>query len=537
MNKTLSFFGCKQLFSGTFFVADDNFVLNTCKGGANYMKKYIFISILIISNLTSFAQKYDNNWIFGYDACTGDTSIYAPLFSGSRVYFNNDSLNIDSVCVKVNLGGTNASISDAQGNFLFHTNGYTIGNTNFDTLENGTGLSPGGTMSQNLYYGNTSSQPIIILPHPTDSTQYYLFYLSTYSGGGGTYLYSLKIYYAIVKFDNLHPKGYVTAKNIVISTGNFVNGGITACKHANGRDWWVIVPHRNSYKMETILFSDIGIESTTSQIIPNIKNAFTGGGSGVFSPDGTKYARYDTSYVTVYNFDRCTGVLTYQDTVFPPLWYAWGMCFSPNSKYLYAHNGQKLYQYDADSADIGSTSRLVGEYDGFVLPPPYPAFPTNFFLMQNAPDGKIYLSTTNSTPYLHVIHSPDSFGTACNFEQHAIKLKGYNAFGIPNFPNYRLGALVGSPCDTLTSKEEGIRKEVNVYPNPVEKELSILLQNVQEKTTFVLYDALGKQILLQSILQGAEIVKINVALMPKGMYFYLLKSEKGILAQGKIIKE
>jgi len=31
--------------------------------------------------------------------------------------------------------------------------------------------------------------------------------------------------------------------------------------------------------------------------------------------------------------------------------------------------------------------------------------------------------------------------------------------------------------------------------------------------------------------------EISLAHLPKGIYFYLLKSEKGILAQGKIVKE
>ena len=494
------------------------------------MRRITLFFFLYLLSYLCIAQKYDNNWIFGYDAFADS------VWGTTKLQFDGDTLNIDSVYTNINLGATNASISDAQGNFLFFTNGYTIGNTDFDTLENGIGLSPGGMAAQNQYYGCTSSQSILILPHPTDTSLYYLFHVSIFEGTGAAYVYSPKVYYSIVKFDNLHTKGYVLSKNNIILTGNFLNSGLTACKHANGRDWWIMVADRNAYKFHNILFSDKGIQSTNVQTV-DVKNPFIAGGSGVFSPDGTKYARYDTSYVTVYNFDRCTGVLTYQDTVFPPLWYAWGMCFSPNSKYLYAHNGLKLYQYDADSADIGNTYRLVGEYDGFVLPPPYPALPTNFFMMQNAPDGKIYLSTTNSTPYLHVIHSPDSFGTACNFEQHAIKLKGLNAFGIPNFPNYRLGALAGSPCDTLTSKEEGIRKEVSLYPNPTRDKIHIELENVREPLTFVLLNVLGQEEGSYFIENEQGNSEISLAHLPKGIYFYLLKSEKGILAQGKIVKE
>ena len=43
---------------------------------------------------------------------------------------------------------------------------------------------------------------------------------------------------------------------------------------------------------------------------------------------------------------------------------------------------------------------------------------------------------------------PDEGGIASHFQQHALKISN-NAWTIPNFPNYRLGPLDGSPCDTL----------------------------------------------------------------------------------------
>jgi hypothetical protein len=69
--------------------------------------------------------------------------------------------------------------------------------------------------------------------------------------------------------------------------------------------------------------------------------------------------------------------------------------------------------------------------------------------MQLAPDGKIYSSSTNSVSSLHVIHSPDEPGLACQYQQHGIELPTRNTFSMPTFPNYRLGPLDGSACDTL----------------------------------------------------------------------------------------
>ena len=83
----------------------------------------------------------------------------------------------------------------------------------------------------------------------------------------------------------------------------------------------------------------------------------------------------------------------------------------------------------------------VAEYDGYI-----PFQPPGFLDMLLAPDGKIYVF--DFLKEIHVIHRPNEKGDACGFEQHAIVLPEYAA-GLPYYPNYRLGPLDGSPCDTL----------------------------------------------------------------------------------------
>jgi hypothetical protein len=85
-----------------------------------------------------------------------------------------------------------------------------------------------------------------------------------------------------------------------------------------------------------------------------------------------------------------------------------------------------------------------------------------------APDGKIYLSSGDDRfgwPYpdtsiaytqvnmnLSVINQPDSLGLACDFQPFSFYLGGARTYyGLPNNPDYELGAWVGSPCDTLTT--------------------------------------------------------------------------------------
>jgi hypothetical protein len=50
-----------------------------------------------------------------------------------------------------------------------------------------------------------------------------------------------------------------------------------------------------------------------------------------------------------------------------------------------------------------------------------------------------------------VINYPDSVGAACDFQPFSFNLgTGRTYFGLPNNPDYELGAWVGSPCDTLS---------------------------------------------------------------------------------------
>ena len=95
-------------------------------------------------------------------------------------------------------------------------------------------------------------------------------------------------------------------------------------------------------------------------------------------------------------------------------------------------------------------------------------------VLRKAPDNKIYLATAfeNFYPYqdtsfniyntnLSVINYPDSLGLACDFQPFSFYLGGARTYyGLPNNPDYELGAWVGSPCDTLT---------VGLTPGPSEE--------------------------------------------------------------------
>ena len=175
-------------------------------------------------------------------------------------------------------------------------------------------------------------------------------------------------------------------------------------------------------------------------------------GQATFTSNGSMYIRTNDVIlgepfrVDIFDFDRCTGQLSNRRTKFLNYpGFGVGVAVSPDSRYLYVMRTTKAFQYDLTANDIFATETLVAEWDGFISGIPYGSY---FRFSQLAPDGRIY-AASSPTFHLHQINFPNRSGTNCDFKQHSINLTIYNRYTIPNFPNYRLGPVDGSSCDTL----------------------------------------------------------------------------------------
>jgi PKD repeat protein len=229
------------------------------------------------------------------------------------------------------------------------------------------------------------------------------------------------------------------------------NGQLTACRHANGRDWWVLVPVINKPFVYSVLISPSNAVVVDTMVVDHIMKS--GLGQAKFSPDGEKYIRYnkvtlgEDDYLDVFDFNRSTGQLSNHNQVnISPNADAGGVAISPSSQFLYVSHYNHIYQYDLWAEDIFASQDTVATYDGYLE---WGIFHSRFFMAHLAPDGKIYLNNASGVKTLHVIESPDKRGLACNVRQHAIQLPNNNAATLANHPHYRLGPIDGSPADTL----------------------------------------------------------------------------------------
>jgi len=414
------------------------------------MKYLLFFSLLVWFQWPGYAysQKLDNVWLFGRNSDV-------PEHAGTIIDFNMNPPDLFLQFWDAYFYQTNASICDTAGNLLFYTNGIYVANALHEPMENGGGLNPGAHADAHSDDGYILDQGAMILPVPENDSLYYLLHMDKIvpDDNEGEWFSSKYFYYTLVNMNVNDGIGTVVVKNQIIKEGVFELGKLTATRHANGRDWWIILRHFNGNRYYRFLVTPSGIfEKPFQDIGESIPSP--GVGQAVFSPDGTKFANLHLvngigtdDFIGIYDFDRCTGTLSNPNIIaYSDSAWAGGVAISPNSRYLYVSSYLRVFQYDLWSDDIAASQDTVAEWDGFVEDD---FFATTFYLAQLAPDGKIYINSNNSVSYLHVIEQPNLPGDSCQVCQHCIDLPTWNAFSMPNFPHYRLGHLEGSPCDTL----------------------------------------------------------------------------------------
>ena len=191
-----------------------------------------------------------------------------------------------------------------------------------------------------------------------------------------------------------------------------------------------------------------------------------------------------------------------------------------------------MQQYDLWASDLASSIQVVAEYDDTLAP-----YPANFFQMMPGPDAKIYIITTYDNRVLHVIHSPDSLGLACNVEQHAISLPARTSYFIPNFANYRLAAL-DPPCDTTshvgTVQPDEQPISLQIAPNPTSGFTEVCL-SPHRGCSLAVYNVYGQVIKTQRIEPELGKIPLEMGEAAAGLYWVVLTDERGkILGTAKI---
>ena len=486
------------------------------------------------------SQKFDFVWVMGDDNQPTDTT-----HGGGLLDFNFSPPKASYQYRENNLRTTNSSICDTAGNLLFYTNGCVIAGSDDEILENGQGINPGNAhllwcdQYGTGYAGGPANS--LILPVPDSNGLYYLFHKRFTLLFNPTDAIFDKFYYSAIDMKQNGGKGRVVEKNRVLMSDTMAWAEIAAVKHANGKDWWLVTPRRNSNQFYIFKFTGQGIVDTFQQTIGILPDPQGEGlGQMAFSSDGSKlYRTYRYDPVMVYTFDREAGVFTQFDTI--PFDYGdqlvgeIGCAVSPNSRFLYLGCRKFLYQFDLLASDISTSQTTVAEWDGFPTP-----FPTLFYQLQLAPDCKIYGLAGGDTRYYHVIHNPDEPGLACNVEQRGVQFQTPTGASMPSFPNYRLGPIdnPGVPCTATVSVSQPripIKdKPIWVYPNPANNSITIEYQAINgQNNQFLLFNTLGQAVRSVTLPQGQASVQLPLGDLSEGVYWYSIPGLQN--ASGKLV--
>lgn len=363
---------------------------------------------IILLNLYANAQigKEAWHWNFNYNLSL-DFSSGHPILGSSAVHGS--------------VGGEGcASINDSNGQLLFYSDGNFVWDKNNNQMPNGFGLIGGQ---------GTSTQAALIIPKPSNPG---IYYLVTSDQGGYMGTPNQGIHYSVIDMSLNGGLGDVVNKNQLLTPPPCTEK-LTAVKHCNGIDYWIITHPFNSNSFNAYKVTSSGINSlpVVSQVGAYEQTVNTATiGYLKASPNGKKLAlgisHYLPSIAEIYDFDNSTGKVSNPITINYPFWGPYGLSFSPDNTKLYTAISDRdygeLYQYDLSSGDpakIIASQTLLGNLNYLGA-------------LQIGPDNKIYVSHYD---VIAVINNPNNLGLSCNFQDSAIILgiNNYCGGGLPNF--------------------------------------------------------------------------------------------------------
>jgi hypothetical protein len=512
---------------------------------------FIFI-VLYFEYFHAQCQEYKRNynWVVGFDPAV-------------KFEFEN-SLHLDtllnpnqSILPWCALGSGAACISDLFGRIALFSNGYILYDKFGFGIENGVYVNcPQGEVLAK-YYGGWSNYDQISIILPKKNNTYYVFSTGMSDSVANNFLngthFELDILnYSVVEMDANNGKGKVIDKNkIILDKQHYTNCALTAVKHANGRDWWLVKSDCINHQYQTFLVQPDTILGPYYEQVVDTGDLCTFYGQIYFSDDGTKFATsmyadnqgtdslpfYNWNRVELYDFDRCTGKFTFRnvykvpmDTASYPYYDARaGICFSPNGKLLYMSNRYTIYQIDLEDNNINNGQFISG-------PDTTIGFP-RYRTMACGPNGKLYIGNNNGTrKYMSYIDKPNTKGLGCTFKPNGVYQPYTNLLSPPNMANYGLGKIPNSPCDTIKPPDIPV-SEIKIYPNPVSDKLTLEFPQGIQNAEISIYNMLGQRVYLSSyneILNNK--VELSVRHLARALYSIKIVTD-GEQFVGKFVRE
>ena len=483
------------------------------------MRNVLIIICLFLSVPICAQVQRGYNWITG--------------LNGNRINFN--SANVTTYLgnyVDHYFHGGNSCISDNDGNLLLTSDGYSIYNSFGNYVEDGDTLVPLDLFNFEDGWSAESESSIFL---PMDSGLYY-FITPTMSDtrfsdcNANNNCHFDLLLYNVIDMNANGGAGKVMKRMIpLMQNANLRKTQMMACRHGNGKDWWLLKNEGDSANIHVLLFTQDSVYDKGVQIFNEpVWGEWDLRGQSTFNYDGSKFATtsqggalINQGLIFLSDFDRCSGLLSNPRVIEMPVGSAHdtldptkidkqsgGLCFSPNSRFLYVSSYVNIYQYDFwDStwyhvAGLDTTFNAAQAYNTAYL----------------GPDNRVYIGNFGgSSKQMSRIDSPDVKGVGCSFCPRCLRmdsLSGLFSLGTPPcMPNYGLGAKTCWPLST--NEVVHISPEINIYPNPAIDKVTI---SASDNFSDIRIYTMLSQLVFEMKSNPVSQIEINTQGLPSGIY-------------------
>ena len=494
----------------------------------------IYTVVFFVLNYGSSAQNMSGHqWIFGAAGM-----VRAEFTDTSRPDVKLLFPNAPYYCTQ----GHSNICDSATGHLLFSCNGMILYDSNGVIIENGDSLVPTGAYTHYPFPNGLLTQNSLILPKGS-SGLYYVFittvsdslYYSIWAPQLGDQFPFDLLMYNIVDMNANGGLGKVVEKNkVLLQHVELQKIGMQACRHHNGRDWWLLKQGRyGTNEIYRFLVRPDTILGPFIQTFNNPKYSIWDlVGQMAFSSDGKKLTMVHSTQQELFiaDFDRCSGELSNPKIVNIPTdstgipnaapqyimdSVIGGVCFSPNNQFIYISKWYNIYQYELNEPDSSlAWYRVQHGPDTTYIQFEY------YNSLHNGPDGRIYIGNWGGgSKQMSVIDYPDIKGAGAGFCRKCFRITdtSFTAFvSPPGLPDFNLGAASGT-CWPMSQSESEVRSaEWVVYPNP--SSTVFIVQNKHGKKK-ELYNAQGE------LLFSTKEDVIDAKHFARGMYYLRVEHE------------
>lgn len=382
-------------------------------GGANHMYlvtgngQCFDTSAVEYLGVGSCGSGENNHWVVGRGSGSLiDFSSGSPIVTAIEDNGNNQLGTIEGM----------ATMSDRNGNLLFYSDGTRLFNRNHEVFFTQMGA------------GSSSAQGVLILPDPGNAQSYYVFTAENFGGISYPTLRGL----AYLKVDMTMNGGLGGVSSSYNTLLYQTSEKLTATKHCNGTDMWVVAHGFNDNKFYSYLITAAGVQAPVISTVGNSQyqasNAVGSQGIGVhkISPDGTKLLSSNSTlgFAELFDFDNSTGIISNQ-FLFPPGTFMYSGEFSPDGSKIYyvEDDDKKIYCIDISS---GSTQIMYLSVTAVGT-----SSASNYLgTVSMGPDGKLYIARTDN--FIDAINHPNAPPANCGFQTEAIYLPTGGFYGLNN---------------------------------------------------------------------------------------------------------